>query len=182
MARLIVVEGPDNSGKSTFIQHLLNNFPGTELIQFPKRNTDKSRFNIITRNDLAIFETMLDYLPQDKVFVLDRSYISNAVYERLRGDSKWPMYTSDMIDLIDHHDVLVVPLTRNYLDVPFQDDLISLSAEGFNKVIDLYNDEYEGLGLKPIEILKMDNENNPIESMALIDIDDALGLSEFIYA
>lgn len=183
MAKLIIVEGPDNSGKSTFIKHLLHHTSrnNVRFLQFPKKNSEGKRFEIASANEMAAFESMLGHLDPSVCYILDRSYLSNMVYETLRGEpDAWKKRTQDLARLLRHNGVFILPLTRAEIAVDFQDDLISLDHGSFNEVIQLYNTCYEELGIKPIEILKMSPENKPIESMAFWDIMRESGLENFI--
>lgn len=153
MANLILVEGPDNSGKTTLIDKL----NGVKL-NFPKK-TD-TRFTIETRNEVAIFETMLKYI-DTRTYILDRGYISNIVYGRLRGlDEKViSMYRDDLSRLIKNHNLKIIGLTRDKISINFCDDLIKLSTDDFNKVIDMFNEEYKRFDVKPIKILEFNEKN-----------------------
>ncbi|ASD52023.1 thymidylate kinase [Pseudomonas phage PspYZU05] len=161
MANLIIVEGPDNSGKSTFIEELRDVF-GYTKITFPKR-TKEGIFKIASRNEVEIFNAMLEHLDPSKVYIIDRCHISNIVYEAIRG-SNVTQYKEDLKLLLEKHDVYIVPTTRNKIVCDFSDDLISLSPFGFNKVIDLYDEIYSELGLKPEKLIEMDSHNNYIKT------------------
>ncbi|QPI13809.1 thymidylate kinase [Serratia phage 4S] len=163
MARLILVEGPDNAGKTTFINRI-RNIVNVEQLNFPKK-TASGRFTIESRNEVAIFETMLEFLPTDKLFVLDRGYISNIVYGELRAmtpeqKDQVQVYREDFSRLIKNHDVYVVALTRNEITGAFEDDLISLSDGGFNKVIKLFEEEYKRFNIPYGKMLEHDENNN----------------------
>ncbi|WJZ27914.1 thymidylate kinase [Serratia phage 92A1] len=163
MANILLIEGPDNAGKTTLINKL--SMVNIEQLSFPKR-TASGRFTIESRNEVAIFETMLDYLPNDRLFVLDRGYISNIVYGELRAmtpseKKAVEVYREDFKRLTSNHSVMVLGLTRNKITCDFEDDLISLSDGGFNKVIDLFESEYDRFGIDSIKLLEHD-ENNKV--------------------
>lgn len=167
MARLILVEGPDNAGKTTLINRI-RNIVNVELLEFPK-STAFGRFTIESRNEVAIFETMLEHLPDNKIFVLDRGYISNIVYGELRAmspeqKSYIDVYRDDFRRLIKNNDVYVIALTRNEITCEFEDDLISLSNGGFNKVIKLFEQEYSRFNIHCDKILEHDDTNNVVSA------------------
>lgn len=167
MANIILVEGPDNSGKTTLIEDICTKHLDSHIhLDFPKR-TDSGRFTIETRNEVACFETMLKYIDPRYVYVLDRGYLSNIVYGELRAMNKTEkeqvdIYRQDLERLMLNHNVTIIGLTRNQLEVEFEDDLISLSNGGFNKVISLFEKEYQRLGVEPVQILNHDGKNNII--------------------
>lgn len=159
MAKLILVEGPDNSGKSTFIKMLQERFASkVKLLSFPKKNVDGNRFTIVTRNEVAIFEEMLQHLDPSYTYILDRGYISNIVYEQLRGIDP-ARYMGDLERLFVYNDVVVVPMTRNHIGIDFKDDLITLDKDQFNSVINLFNYYYHHYDLDPWRQLKHDDHN-----------------------
>lgn len=139
--KIILVDGGDNAGKTTFIRDVCEISDRYVKIEFPKRTPD-GRFDIKSRNEVFCFETMLKYLDPNKIYLLDRGYISNWVYGSLRGSSnkELDMYETDFRRLCDEHKVLPIILTRNEMTSDFEDDLISLSPEGFNKVIALFEE------------------------------------------
>lgn len=139
--KIILVDGGDNAGKTTFIRDVCEISDRYVKIEFPKRTVD-GRFDIKSRNEVACFETMLKYLDPSKIYLLDRGYISNWVYGALRNGSEreLDMYEQDFQRLCDEHKVLPIILTRNEMTQDFEDDLISLSSEGFNKVIALFEE------------------------------------------
>lgn len=162
MARIILVEGPDNAGKSTFINELLEHYQSkVQLLTFPKRNIDGERFTIATRNEVAIFEEMLMRIDNSKTYILDRGYLSNIVYEQLRGEDP-ARYMGDYERLLANHELFTVGLSRNYLEHGFEDDLIKLSADEFNKVIDLFDHYYEYYGIPMFHRLTHDPHNKVI--------------------
>lgn len=140
-AKIILVDGGDNAGKTTFIRDVCEISDRYVKIEFPKRTPD-GRFDIKSRNEVMCFETMLKYLDPSKIYLLDRGYISNWVYGALRNgsDKELDMYEADFKRLCVEHKVLPIILTRNEMTSDFEDDLISLSAEGFNKVISLFEE------------------------------------------
>lgn len=169
MAKLILVEGPDNSGKTTFINELQDY--GAVLLNFPKA-TSAGRFSCESRNEVAIFETMLNYLDESKVYILDRGYLSNIVYESVLRDKDTTAYVEDFIRLKQTHDLKVIALTRNKIDVSFKDDLISVDSESFNKIIEMFNSVYRTLGITPYKYLNHDSSNALIDVLSITPILD----------
>ena len=61
MAKLIIFEGPDGSGKTTLIRKLLT-ASNVRLLDFPKKDPAGFRLDIKSRAEVSCFETMLKYL------------------------------------------------------------------------------------------------------------------------
>ena len=84
MNRLIVVEGPQGTGKTTLANYLRESIPGSNLYRLSGQK-DKS----ITGRDISIkmYDALLNYLsamedvPMDLVF--DRTFFTEEVYARL---------------------------------------------------------------------------------------------------
>lgn len=157
MARLILIDGPDNAGKTTMVRNILQISNKYELVDFPKR-TETGRFDIKSRNEVACFETMLEHLDPTKIYILDRGYISNWVYGTWRSEDVL-QYETDFLRLIDNHKVLTLVLTRNNIDNSFKDDLISLSKEDFNYIIELFKTFADEQDIQQIQVLNHTGAN-----------------------
>ena len=181
MAKLIIVEGPDNSGKSTFISDMLLRYPELKELKFPKRNRDDELFKIETANELDIFDTMFKHL--DGVYIVDRMLFSNVVYNKIRGEYNTQDY-ANIYDFLAKHQVLVCPFYRSAINIDFEDDNIKLSAYDFNHVILEYlnvYDEFDGLIPEPIMPIQM-SPSNDFETVLLStkDIINVLNIDKFI--
>lgn len=174
MAKLIIVEGPDNSGKSTLISHLKS--LGVKELSFPKK-TSEGLFKIESRNEVAIFETLLCQL--EGTYLVDRGYLSNVIYEGLRGKPT-DQYIEDILRLTSKAQLKFIPLTRNNLDQDFEDDLIKLDKAKFNEVIQRYENLYQVLWLTPYKILEHDGLNNVVKAKSIDQVISDLKIKEFI--
>lgn len=181
MAKLIIVEGPDNSGKSTFISDMLLRYPELKELKFPKRNRDAELFKIETANELDIFDTMFKHL--DGVYIVDRMLFSNAVYNKIRGESTVRDY-ANIYDFMTKHEVLVCPFYRSAITVDFEDDNIKLSACDFNSVLLEYlnvYDEFAEMIPEPMMLVSMSNKNEFIGTLHKPEvIIERLGIEKFI--
>lgn len=168
---IVAIEGPDNSGKTTLIQHLVEN-EGFTLIEFPKK-TSEGLFTIVTRSEVAIFETLLEHLDPTKKYVLDRCFLSNMVYYIYRkhhnksfiikeNQESFNNYVKDLIKL--RSKCLVVGLTRNRLGEDFEDDLIKLSKDEFNDIISVYDLFYDNMNIQTFKLLEHDSKNNVLDA------------------
>lgn len=142
--KIIVVDGPDNSGKSTFIKILVRN-PKVKLIDFPKSINGKC-ISLGTDNDKALVETLYKFLDPNFVYILDRGYPSNIVYSGfLRGEIDPYEHLKDWIRFKQEFDIVEVILSRNKLDEDFEDDLIKLTKDEFNLTITEYECNFENV-------------------------------------
>ncbi|ANM46484.1 thymidylate kinase [Morganella phage vB_MmoM_MP1] len=169
---ILLVEGPDNAGKTSLIERICYEDSRFVKINFPKR-TEDGRFTIESRNEVACFETMLKYLDKNKVYVLDRGHLSNIVYGNWRAKTDADLevietYRDDFRRLCREHCVRVFGLTRNKIEVDFEDDLITLPKDDFNGIISSFDTEYNRFNIESIQILNHD-ENNKLVSVNDID-------------
>lgn len=141
---IIVVDGPDNTGKTSLLQKLVT-IGCARLIEFPKTLDGQTPFKIESDQEIAIFETMLQYLDTDETYILDRSYLSNYVYESIRSGKPKTKYLNDFKRLSKQHNILLIPLLTNVRLEDYSDDLITLSKNQYNATIDLYKKAYEYL-------------------------------------
>lgn len=171
-AKIILVEGPDNSGKTTLINKLLED-KKYKLINFPKKIFGE-RFVIESPNDKAIFETLLAHLDPKFTYILDRGYLSNIIYSGYIRNTL-PSVSRAMFeyeDFLVNFNVKEVVLIRNKLDVDFEDDLISLDQVTFNRIINLYS----YLSNNTFKVLNHDGCNNVLS----VDEDEYTRLMEYI--
>lgn len=164
MAKLVIFEGPDGSGKTTLIEKM-KKMSNVRLLDFPKRNPAGFRLDIKSRAEVSCFETMLKYLDDRFIYLLDRSYFSNYVYEKWR-DPKNPLlllYLVDINRLLATNEVKVVGLTRK-IHEDYKDDLIDLTKEEFEKIIDYYDEVYSKFGIESTEYLKY-GPNGPVPNL-----------------
>lgn len=178
---LIVFEGPDSTGKTTLLNEVLELYKDkVKLLAFPKSvkqpvvkdgriKTEVVPFKIISDNDMAIFETMLEYLDDRYVYLLDRSYISNYVYESVFANFRSDGLLHSYWKLEKKHNVLLIPLMRDPIDGGYQDDLINVSNRQDNFTIFLYNIAYSSiktenpiLAKHPTGLRLLTKKNKPI--------------------
>ena len=139
--KLIFVDGPDDSGKTTLIQTLKSNLPIryclTEL-KFNKGLNGLLRIN--TEEHFEILKSILPHLCKENVYITDRCYLSNIVYDQvLRNESAEPSY--DFRDWCKENlDSIEIVLDRPYIEEDFQDNLININKNEFNEIIDAYRD------------------------------------------
>lgn len=169
--KIIVIDGPDNSGKSTLIETLLADTK-YRLIDFPKKINGKC-ISLGTDNDKALVETLYKFLDPNFVYILDRGYPSNIVYSGfLRAEMDPYVELADWIEFKSEFNIIEVILTRNPLDKDFEDDLIKLTKDEFNLTIQKYEDCFKNV----FKILNHDGHNNLLN----VDMVELKRLNEYI--
>ena len=164
MAKLIIFEGPDGSGKTTLIEKM-KKMSNVRLLDFPKKDPAGFRLDIKSRAEVSCFETMLKYLDDRFIYLLDRSYFSNYVYDKWR-DPEAPLsevYLKDIRRLLATNEVKIVGLTRKIHD-DYEDDLIDLTKEEFEKVIGYYDEIYAKFGIESSVYLEY-GPNGPVPNL-----------------
>lgn len=128
MKGIIIIEGPDGSGKTTLAKRLAFDYNGTILHQ-------TYRFkNKIHLYYLAIFKKALK-LADKKLVILDRFHISEEIYAKVfRNGTKWPWLIKIINNIIEELKIPVI------LCVPLN---LSQGLKWFNKAkkerIEQYN-------------------------------------------
>lgn len=85
MNRLIIIEGPQGTGKTTLANYLRENIPGSNLYRLSGQKEKEETGKLISKK---MYEALLDYLekmvdiPMDLIF--DRTFFTEEVYARLR--------------------------------------------------------------------------------------------------
>lgn len=169
--KIIVIDGPDNSGKSTLIETLLDN-EKYRLIDFPKKINGRC-ISLGTDNDKALVETLYKFLDPNFVYILDRGYPSNIVYSGfLRNEMKPYAQLDDWKRFKSEFNIIEVILTRNKLGRDFEDDLIKLTKDEFNLTVEEYERNFENV----FKILEHDENNNLLN----VDMVELKRLNEYI--
>lgn len=84
MNRLIIIEGPQGTGKTTLANYLRENIPGSNLYRLCGQKDKEESGKLISKK---MYEALLDYLdkmvdiPMDLIF--DRTFFTEEVYARL---------------------------------------------------------------------------------------------------
>ena len=137
--KLIFVDGPDDSGKTTLIETLKSNLPnryGLTELKFNKGLNGLLRIN--TEEHFEILKSVLPHLCKENTYIVDRCYLSNIVYDQvLRNESAEPSY--DFRDWCKENlDSIEIVLDRPYIKEDFEDNLININQNEFNEIIDAY--------------------------------------------
>ena len=134
--KIIFIDGPDVSGKSTLIKNMVDWLPWIRELNFNKGLTGLLRIN--TPSHFEILRVLLPNLSPGYTYIVDRCYFSNIVYDKvLRNEDAQPS-----IDFRkwckENLKVLEILLDRDYINEDFNDDLIKVDKNTFNDVIDAY--------------------------------------------
>ena len=140
--KIIFIDGPDVSGKTTLIKNSLKKYKNLKELNFNKGLTGLLRIN--TQTHFEILKVLLPNLDPKFTYIVDRCYFSNIVYDKvLRNEDASPSYEFRHWCL-KNLKILEIVLDRKYVDYDFSDNLISMNKNTFNKVID----EYRNLNAK----------------------------------
>lgn len=86
MTGIIILDGPDCSGKSTLQQHLVNNYKAVPMHLTYNKEVGPRMFDYQSNEMLKAVN-----MSQDHLVVVDRHWMSELVYANaLRGGSPWP--------------------------------------------------------------------------------------------
>lgn len=139
--KIIFIDGPDDSGKTTFIQTLKKTLPpaiGGRLVELKFNKALGGLLRINKDDQFEILKTLLPHLCRENVYIVDRCYLSNIVYDKvLRGEATQPS-----LDFRDwcHENLtsIEIVLDRPYIEEDFADDLLTINKIQFNEIIDEY--------------------------------------------
>ncbi len=142
--KIIFIDGADGSGKTSLIDRLINGFDGIpnrfaeDLIELKFNKATGGLLRINDETHFEIMKTLLIHLPKDKVYIVDRCYLSNMVYDKvLREDDALPSYEfrSWCFNNLDCDEIV---LDRDEVTEDYEDDLIAMNKEVMNWVIKEY--------------------------------------------
>ncbi len=142
--KIIFIDGADGSGKTSLIKRLISGFDGLPnryancLIELKFNKATGGLLRINDETHFEIMKALLVHLPKDKVWIIDRCYLSNMVYDKvLREDDALPSlefrdWCKDNLDSIE------IVLDRDEVTEDYEDDLIAMNKEVMNWVIKEY--------------------------------------------
>lgn len=133
--KFIILDGPDGSGKTTLAKKLEKS--GARMFKYPKRLNNGDLFRINTESHFEILRMTLPYFGPG-VYVTDRFYLSNIVYDKILRDEDITASLNFRSWFVENMDVTEVILTRPKIKTDFEDDLLKMPKETFNSIIDEY--------------------------------------------
>lgn len=177
--KLIIVEGPQGTGKTTLTNYLRDNIPGSNLYrlsgQKDKTNTGKE-YSKKMYNALLEYLNSMQEIPMDLIF--DRTFFTEEVYARL-GYKEYD-FTDIYNELVNkliglNYDIYFislylenVELFRKRLDRESHHNYQSFSIENSVNQQNTYNQLVEELMNKGINIIKLPMDDF-IKSYEIID-------------
>ena len=185
--KVIIIEGPDNTGKNTLIQSIIDNNKVVKLVHCDKPEVEPGDdpFEEQCRTFyIHAYNAVQDKLRKDiDVIVFNRYYQGEYVYGQIyrNGDRK---KIKEMIKIteeyllknFDYDDILYVQLNSSSVNLlKKNDDGKSLSEANMYKMqreIDLFNEVYEYSILKKHKILINDGDNFRTREDILIEFND----------
>ena len=185
--KVIIIEGPDNTGKNTLIQSIIDNNKVVKLVHCDKPEVEPGDdpFEEQCRTFyIHAYNAVQDKLRKDiDVIVFNRYYQGEYVYGQIyrNGDRK---KIKEMIKIteeyllknFDYDDILYVQLNSSSVNLlKKNDDGKSLSEANMYKIqreIDLFNEVYEYSILKKHKILINDGDNFRTREDILIEFND----------
>lgn len=165
----IIIEGPDNVGKSTLIRGLKKHFKDTifHVLHYSALNCDKSKMMEMSQK---YYKQMFSLLRSDINFICDRSYIGEFVYGPLYRnytESDLQVYTDMELSLIScDKPTIIVYLHDDVQNLIDRDDGLSISnkPEMIKKELDLYKKTISQSKLPHIEV-KSTNEEETLQKV-----------------
>lgn len=145
----IVIEGPNNVGKSTFIARL------KECEEF--KNFEIEHVDSHCPNDYEFHETLLN-MPQDMIF--DRFYIGETIYPALfNRESK--MSIKQLIDICKQHNddtiIFVIDADCGFIDRAYMKKDEQVDWKFVYKEKQMFEERYKTLRASGINIFKVKN-------------------------
>lgn len=172
--KLIIIEGPDNSGKNTLIHNIIDEYNDVKIIHCHKPDSSvENPFQTMKEiywkyADEVIHDNAEDYID---VTVFNRFHISEYVYGQIYRNGN-PDLIKEMISKLEdyliqnigYENVFYVQLTCSTPELLIKnEDGLSLSAGNINKVkteLDKFRDIFEYSKLKKFKICINDFEGN----------------------
>ena len=149
MVKIIFIDGPDDSGKTTLVKKILDikEFRVKEL-SFNKALDGLLRIN--KEDQFEILRVLLPNLDPNYVYVMDRCYLSNIVYDGVSGEDIEP--SLEFRDWCNNNlDSVEIILDRPHIETHLEDNLVSIDKVTYNEII---NELKKQQGLESTEDLQ----------------------------
>jgi len=143
---IIVIDGPDGSGKTTLANELIKKLGATYI-----HATFKKGWNIFNYHTKILYKAVLHILKNKKPVIIDRLWLSEAIYAEIyRGGSAWPLQGRFFERIINRFGGINITVTTgNMLAYISQFKKLcntrhEMFTSDYGRVAELYNQVYYG--------------------------------------
>lgn len=187
--KVIIIEGPDNTGKNTLIQSIIDNNPVVKLVHCNNPPVCDDPFEEQCKLFyIYAYNAVQDNKRNDiKVIVFNRFYQGEFVYGQMyrNGD---PNKIKQMISItedyllknFDYDDILYVQLTSTSLNLLKKNDdgksLSNADIEKMKKELELFDEVYDYSILKKHKIIVNEGDNFRTREDILIEFNDFINI------
>ena len=147
--KVIIIEGPDNCGKNTLINNILDNNEIVKIIHCSKPNPNGNvLFNQYLSFKRLADEAIKDYKSNsDEVLVYNRYHIGEYVYGQIYRNEN-PEQILEMINLIENRILSVIP----------QDDILYIQLLSTSSELLQKNDDNKSLSNAKLELIEKEQQ------------------------
>ena len=147
--KVIIIEGPDNCGKNTLINNILDNNEIVKIIHCSKPDPNGNvLFNQYLSFKRLADEAIKDYKSNsDEVLVYNRYHIGEYVYGQIYRDEN-PEQILEMINLIENRILSVIP----------QDDILYIQLLSTSSELLQRNDDNKSLSNAKLELIEKEQQ------------------------
>lgn len=147
--KVIIIEGPDNTGKNTLINHILDNNEIVKIIHCSKpKPSDNVLFEQYQSFKRLAIEACKDYISNvDEVLIFNRYHIGEYVYGQIYRNEN-PEQILDMIKLIED---------RILIDIP-QNDILYIQLLSTSSKLLQNNDDNKSLSNAKLELIEKEQQ------------------------
>lgn len=147
--KIIIIEGPDNTGKNTLINEILDNNEIVKIIHCSKPKPSK---NVLFEQYLSFKrlaeEAIKDYIANsDEILVYNRFHIGEYVYGQIYRNEN-PEQILEIIKLIEKEILSTIP----------QDDILYIQLLSTSSELLRKNDDNKSLSNANIELIKKEQQ------------------------
>jgi len=148
--KIIFIDGPDVTGKTTLIENVVEFYNDVanwdedkplEHYEIKELNFNKGLTGLLRINTPTHFEILRVLLPNldpRYAYIVDRCFFSNIVYDKVLRNESADASQEFRVWCKNNLSVLEIILDRDYATEDFNDDLIKVNKETFNRVVDEY--------------------------------------------
>lgn len=134
--KFLVIEGPDDSGKTTLVKTLCESHSG--FVELNMRWDETKRLVFDAEEKIPMVMSTFKHFDPDNVYVIDRFLMSDLIYDSILRGRDVTLYQKHLDKFRKDFDVMYVVLDRNDVNGDHEDSKIRIPHHKFQEIIEEY--------------------------------------------
>lgn len=170
----VIIEGPDNVGKSTLIRHIIKEYKMPVLSLHYYSNPDKEQPVLWGKKQ---YHHMFKIFAQNDYVISDRAHLGELVYPKMYGGYDGT-YVKELENFYNTDDIFLLTLIDDPKNLIDREDGESFSVDYHDKKqeIDLFIEAHEASGIKNKMMINIKDYNEEQVKEKVLNFTDKMGI------